>query len=257
VNTHRTSMKGRISAAATAIKSWPLYLQVLSILILLAVPAVPLLLWVMHALAGYVDERTTFLLQNVRHATASVLTDVLKHPSDIPAEIRQRLDTQLLELGHGAQYHLLAVKTFFKYQFVTVTIAATCAVLAGVILVPITWKGWKTASAVLTTLFLCFGGLAALFTTYNQVYNLEANVATNTALYYGYLKLEDELLSYYPRQAAKDPTLVPISTLIRQIDDRTAELRSLAVALDAKRIPAVAAVVQQINAAASTSPDGK
>lgn len=251
------AVKARISAAAAAVKSWPLFAQVLVTLVLLAITAVPFLMWVLQFLGGYVDKRSTDLLQSVRHAAGPVPTSGLSHPSDIPTEIRERLDTQLHELRRGGHYHVKAVKTFFKYQFVTVSVAATCAVLAGVFLVPITWKGWKAAPAILTTLFLIFGGLAALFTTYNQVYNLEANVTTNTALYYGYLKLEDELLSYYPRKAANDSTLVPISTLIRQIDDRTAELRSFAVALNPNRIPAIAAVVQQINSAPSTTSDGK
>jgi hypothetical protein len=243
-----------LTRATRAVKSWPWYYQALLLAALIVIPGLLLTRYVVPRVAQQVETRADLLLKEARHVAAPADADLPTLPGIEPL-VEQRLEAQLTDIRKSAHYHLTVVKAFFRYQYVAVTIASTAAVLAGLILVPISWKGWKEATPVYKTAFVIFAGLAALFTTYNKVYNQDANIASNTALYYGYLTLEDRILSYHPRRVGQAEGMVSPVELITEIDESIAGLRSFAVALDPTSVPTATSVSDQINAAASKSPN--
>lgn len=251
MTTEETGTPGIAARAAAAVRGWPTYARSLLMVVLIGLPALAVALLVRPSILDFVTGYSNEWLRFARHLDGPDSSELVM-PDDLAAPAAERIAGQLADVRAMAHYHLLAAKTFFEWQYVTITISATAAVLAGVILVPISWSGWKDADPVLTTAFLIVAGIAALFTTYGQVYSQDANVAANTALYYGYLKIEDEILSFPARHAVADTTLAGAGALIRRWDARIAELRNFAVALDPESVPAITGIAEDLNAATAT-----
>lgn len=167
--------------------------------------------------------------------------------------IGHRLAAHVEDTRNFANYHANAAREFFVSQYKAITIATYAAVLGGLLLVPISWTGWKDAKLVLTVPFFLAAGTTILFTAFTQVYSLEENISTNTGLYFSYLALEDEILSFYPKRqealAEKVKEVKAPRVFLGEIEDRLEALRTLAVALDASSVPKIQEVFKAVQEA--------
>jgi len=241
-----SSESSRLERAAKAIEKLPPLYRFALLTILMAAPIVAVVI-LRPRLLAQAEAQADDWLADVRHYSTIDATP-LRHPPDVPDAVAHRLDAQLLETRGSARYHVRATRYFLARQYMFVTIATLAAVIAGVLLVPISWQGLQKAQRYLSTPFLVFAGVAALFTTLNQLYQPAENATNNANMYFAYLSLEDELMSYYPRVVSGDTTAPSLGALIVHVDQRLAELRNFAVGFDQSKIPDVQAVSSRIGA---------
>ncbi len=237
----------RIERAVAAVKQQPWYIKYSIILVLFAIPLIAIAM-ARPRLVAYAESRSAAWLAHARHLDAPADSPSLRHPANIDTVVQERLDTQLKDLRSAAYYHLTVARSMFGSQYMVVTIAAVAAVIAGVILVPISWKGWKSAPPYLTVPFLVIAGIAVLFATFNQVYQQNENVTNSTTAYFGYLALEDEMLSYYPRRSRDSASVIGPGAFIHHMDQQVKALRTFAIGFDPSRIPTISGVQEQIEA---------
>jgi len=181
---------------------------------------------------GYADRRADGWLKYARHLEAPAVEPSLQHSDDVTVALKSRIEAQLTDVRGAAHYHLSVARDFSTFQYLHITMATIAAVIAGVLLVPISWTGWKDAGVVLTTAFLLTAATAILFSSFSQLYRQQENIDDNISLYLAYLTLEDEILSYYPVREGDADQVVEPHKFVQRVDKRIAELRSLAVAFD-------------------------
>lgn len=209
------------------------------------------------SLGSFVEEKSEKALVHARHFDGLDTSATITPPNDISPseqEIVKRLVDHLDGVRGFAHYHVTAAQTFFVSQYKAITIATFAAVIAGLLLVPISWTGWKDAKLILTVPFFLAAGTAILFTTYSKIYKQQENITTNLTSYFAYLTLEDEILSYYPRLVAqrgvKDAQVDrEPHVFLEYVEGRLDDMRTLGVSLDPSSVPEFQKVFKEVSEA--------
>ena len=158
-----------------------------------------------------------------------------------------RLAAQLVEARNGAHHHLKVAVAFAAYQFPTLTIATVAAVLAGVLLVPISAYGWTQSAPELTVPFLTSAAISIVMISLARVFRQPENIRDNLDRYAHFVALEDEILSFAARRQALAVDTEKVEEFVVKVDRRLREIRRLAIGFDPAQVPTASAVFSQLS----------
>jgi hypothetical protein len=157
-----------------------------------------------------------------------------------------RLKDQMTLVRSRLKHHSSLMVYFYGRQFMVITIATVCAVIAAALLIVITQKGWATTPVILRAFFLLAGTGAALFASFPALYRQEQNILDNAALYQGYLALRNEMLSYLATGQRLSGKKEPLPQFIHYVDSGLVNLGKVAIGFDASKIPDGGDLLKQI-----------
>lgn len=150
---------------------------------------------------------------------------------------KERIKEQLQEIRIRANSHISVMIYFYVRYYMSIAVASTSGIIAGICLFFISKVGWDHANEYVINVFLVTSSMAILFGGFPVVFKQEQNVAENKALYLKYIALEDEVNSYFATQENLEGEQQNLKKFIHYLDKQLARINQVAIGFDYTQIP--------------------
>lgn len=150
---------------------------------------------------------------------------------------KARIKEQLQEIRVRAKTHISVMIYFYVRYYMSIAIASTSGIIAGICLFFISKFGWDHSNEYVINIFLVASSIAILFGGFPVVFKQEQNVAENKLLYLQYIALENEVTSYFSTEEDLEGNQQDLKSIIHYLDKQLAKINQVAVGFDYTQIP--------------------
>ena len=171
---------------------------------------------------------------------------------------KDRLFDQLQETAIRAKNHIEIAKSFYIWNYQTITLATLTSIVAAISLFFFGKEGWVRANKYVVNVFIVSSGLTIVLGIFPLVFKQEENISNNTKSYLAYIALDNRIRSYIATNqfftvasvansnsalglnnspVTNTNKLVDLSNVIHYIDNELATLNNIYVGFDSTKIP--------------------
>ncbi len=133
-------------------------------------------------------------------------------------ELKNRLEEQFDMVRNRAKTHQTIMVFYYSKYYMAITLATITGIIASLMLLIISKKGWENTNKYIITIFLTFSGLTAYFSAFPTLFDQKSNIEANKKLYANYLSLEDKILSYVVTKEGQDNKVIELNVFVHKID---------------------------------------
>lgn len=155
-----------------------------------------------------------------------------------------RLEQQFNEIQLRLQQNTAVMIYFYKQYYISISMALGLTVIAGICGFFISRVGWEKANNALINIFIVTSSTAFLYGQLPLIFRQETNLEASKSLYFDYITLRNEILSYAVTGGTVSSGLdqastfenVPLRDYIHYIDQRIARLNQIPIDFDMSRV---------------------
>jgi hypothetical protein len=160
-------------------------------------------------------------------------------PKIAPLE-EDRIRHQYEDIERRSKYHLNALVFFYATYFRIVNMVAILGGITAICLFYIANRGWTNSDPYIVMIFAFMTVSTAYYASYPGVFQVDANISANKALYLRYIGIANSIATYVatydPPQQTNPSGAKPIVTFIQSTDDQMNAANDIAIGFDYSKV---------------------